>query len=187
MIGRLWHAPADCQPTGCSTTGSSEACMLAGLALLHRWRARTGQGAAGGVRPNLVLGANAQVCWEKFCRYFDVEARLVPVSAATPYLTAETAVAACDAGTIGVVAILGSTYDGSYEPVAAIAGALDDYQEKTGYRHRRPRRRRLRWLYRPLPRSGPAVGLPARAGPVDQRLGPQIRARLSRGGVGDMA
>jgi glutamate decarboxylase len=132
MIGRLWHAPADLQPTGCSTTGSSEACMLAGLALLHRWRARTGQKAGDGVRPNLVLGANAQVCWEKFCRYFDVEARLVPVSAATPYLTAETAVAHCDAGTIGVVAILGSTYDGSYEPVAAIAGALDDFQTQSG-------------------------------------------------------
>src|SRR6202034_989666 len=96
-------------------------------------RARTGQGAASGVRPNLVLGANAQVCWEKFCRYFDVEARLVPVSAARAYLTAETAVAACDAGTIGVVAILGSTYDGSYEPVADIAKALDDFQEKTGH------------------------------------------------------
>jgi glutamate decarboxylase len=105
--------------------------MLGGLALLHRWRARTTPPAAG-VRPNLVLGANAQVCWEKFCRYFDVEARLVPVSAASPYLTAETAVAHCDEATIGVVAILGSTYDGSYEPVEQIAGALDQLQSRRG-------------------------------------------------------
>jgi glutamate decarboxylase len=129
MIAHLWHAAEDGEATGCSTTGSSEACMLAGLALLHRWRARPG---ADGARPNLVLGANAQVCWEKFCRYFDVEARLVPVSAATPYLTAETALAHCDAATIGVVAILGSTYDGSYEPVKEIVGALDRLQATKG-------------------------------------------------------
>ncbi|HVC71322.1 MAG TPA: glutamate decarboxylase [Acidimicrobiales bacterium] len=130
MIAHLWHATEHEQATGCSTTGSSEACMLGGLALLHRWRSRTA--AAGGRRPNLVLGANAQVCWEKFCRYFDVEARLVPVSAATPYLTAEAAVDRCDEDTIAVVAILGSTYDGSYEPVAEIAGALDRLQADRG-------------------------------------------------------
>ncbi len=133
MIAHLWHAPEDGEATGCSTTGSSEACMLAGLALLHRWRARTGHGSGDGARPNLVLGANAQVCWEKFCRYFDVEARLVPVSAAAPYLTAQTAVAHCDEATIGVVAILGSTYDGSYEPVEEIAAALDDLESTTGH------------------------------------------------------
>jgi glutamate decarboxylase len=133
MIAHLWHAPEEGQATGCSTTGSSEACMLAGLALLHRWRARAALTATGaGLRPNLVLGANAQVCWEKFCRYFDVEARLVPVSAGAPYLTGERAVAHCDAGTIGVVAILGSTYDGSYEPVEEIAGALHGLQSTRG-------------------------------------------------------
>ncbi len=130
MIAHLWHAPEDGAATGCSTTGSSEACMLAGLALLHRWRKRDRP--AGPARPNLVLGANAQVCWEKFCRYFDVEARLVPVSAAAPYLTAETAVEHCDADTIGVVAILGSTYDGSYEPVKEIAAALDELESGQG-------------------------------------------------------
>jgi glutamate decarboxylase len=129
MLAHLWHASETEEATGCSTTGSSEACMLAGLALLHRWRARTPRPDG---RPNLVLGANAQVCWEKFCRYFDVEARLVPVSAATPYLTAETALAHCDASTIGVVAILGSTYDGSYEPVKEIADALDGLASSHG-------------------------------------------------------
>jgi glutamate decarboxylase len=133
MIAHLWHAPEEGKATGCSTTGSSEACMLAGLALLHRWRSRSGHGNGDGVRPNLVLGANAQVCWEKFCRYFDVEARLVPVSAATPYLTAESAIGHCDGATIGVVAILGSTYDGSYEPVAEIAAALDELETSAGH------------------------------------------------------
>ena len=75
--------------------------------------------------PNLVMGANVQVCWEKFCRYFDVEPRLVPVERGCYHLTPEGAVAHCDENTIGVVAILGSTFDGSYEPVAEIAAALD--------------------------------------------------------------
>jgi glutamate decarboxylase len=130
MLAHLWNAEESGEATGCSTTGSSEACMLAGLALLHRWRARRGSSA--GPRPNLVLGANAQVCWEKFCRYFDVEAKLVPVTASAPYLTPESAVAHCDEGTIGVVAILGSTYDGSYEPVRDIAAALDGLASAQG-------------------------------------------------------
>ncbi|HTT86268.1 MAG TPA: pyridoxal-dependent decarboxylase, partial [Acidimicrobiales bacterium] len=130
MLAHLWHADESRQATGCSTMGSSEASMLAGLALLHRWRA--GRPATGARRPNLVLGANAQVCWEKFCRYFDVEARLVPVTADAPYLTAQTARSHCDEGTIGVVAILGSTYDGSYEPVREIAATLDELASSGG-------------------------------------------------------
>jgi glutamate decarboxylase len=100
--------------------------MVGGLALKWRWRQRRHAAGARADRPNLVMGANVQVCWEKFCRYWDVEARLVPVGPEATCLTAETAVAHCDADTIGVVAVLGSTYDGAYEPVAAIAGALDD-------------------------------------------------------------
>ena len=123
ILSDLWHAPAGSGATGCSTTGSSEACMLAGLALLHRWRARTGADRTR--RPNLVMGVNVQVCWDKFCRYWDVEPRLVPMSGERFHLEAPEAVAQCDEDTIGVVAILGSTFDGSYEPVAEIAAALD--------------------------------------------------------------
>jgi glutamate decarboxylase len=117
MLGDLWHAP---DAVGTSTTGSSEACMLGGMALLRRWRAR-----GGGAKPNLVMGANVQVVWEKFCRYWDVEPRLVPVGDGTTHLVPDRAVAHCDENTIGVVAILGSTFDGAYEPVADIAAALD--------------------------------------------------------------
>jgi glutamate decarboxylase len=124
VIAELWNASGAEQATGCSTTGSSEACMLGGLALKWNWRqARAAAGAATD-RPNLVMGANVQVVWEKFCRYWDVEARLVPVGPAT-HLTAEAAVPHCDENTIGVVAILGSTFDGSYEPILDIANALD--------------------------------------------------------------
>jgi glutamate decarboxylase len=130
ILADLWHAPDRDDAVGCSTTGSSEAAMLAGMALKRRWAARTGAGPER--RPNLVMGANVQVCWDKFCRYWDVEPRLVPMEGERYHLDAETAVAACDENTIGVVAILGSTFDGSYEPVAEIAAALDDYEQRTG-------------------------------------------------------
>jgi glutamate decarboxylase len=125
ILADLWHAPAGGSVTGCSTTGSSEACMLAGMALLWRWRAR--QRATGGstAAPNLVMGANVQVCWEKFCRYWQVEPRLVPMEPGRLHLTGPEAAARCDGNTIGVVAILGSTMDGSYEPVGEICRSLD--------------------------------------------------------------
>jgi glutamate decarboxylase len=119
--------------TGCSTTGSSEAAMLGGLALLWRWRARRAAGhALGQERPNIVMGANVQVCWEKFCRYWQVEPRLVPMEPGRLHLTGQEAAARCDENTIAVVAVLGSTMDGSYEPVPEIAAALDRLAEQTG-------------------------------------------------------
>ncbi|MBX6387550.1 MAG: glutamate decarboxylase [Frankia sp.] len=125
ILADLWHAPDVGDAIGCSTTGSSEAAMLAGLAMARRWRARRRSAGLPTDRPNLVMGANVQVCWEKFARYWDVEARLVPLAPGRTHLTAQEAVAHCDENTIGVVAILGSTFDGTYEPVAEIAGALD--------------------------------------------------------------
>jgi glutamate decarboxylase len=83
-------------------------------------------------RPNLVMGINVQVCWEKFCRYWDVEPRYAMMEGDRRHLTAETAVPLCDENTIGVVAVLGSTQDGSYEPVAAIADALQALQDGGG-------------------------------------------------------
>ncbi|HKS45376.1 MAG TPA: glutamate decarboxylase [Amycolatopsis sp.] len=127
ILADLWHAPDPAAIIGCSTTGSSEACMLAGMALKRRW---SKLGRAG--RPNLVMGANVQVCWEKFCEYWEIEPRLVPMEGERFHLTAEEAVARCDENTIGVVAILGSTFDGSYEPVAEIAAALDELRDSTG-------------------------------------------------------
>ncbi len=129
IIANLWNAPDQEQATGCSTTGSSEAAMLAGMALKWRWRERMRKAGKATDRPNLVMGANVQVCWEKFCRYWEVEPRMVPMEGERFHLGAEEAVAKCDENTIGVVAILGSTFDGSYEPVKEIAAALDTLEE----------------------------------------------------------
>ena len=132
ILSRLWHAPDAAQATGCSTTGSSEAAMLGGLAMKRRWQQRRTAEGKPADRPNLVMGINVQVCWEKFANYWDVEMRLVPMDGERFHLSAEEAVKLCDENTIGVVAILGSTFDGSYEPVAEICAALDDLQARTG-------------------------------------------------------
>ncbi|HLY51171.1 MAG TPA: glutamate decarboxylase [Solirubrobacteraceae bacterium] len=132
ILANLWNSPESDNATGTSTTGSSEACMLAGLALKWRWRQRREESNKSTDKPNLVMGANVQVCWEKFCRYWDVEARKVPVEEGRFHLGAEQAAERCDENTIGVVAILGSTFDGSYEPVKEIAAALDQLEEEKG-------------------------------------------------------
>ena len=131
MLADLWHAP-DPAGVGCSTTGSSEACMLAGMALKRRWALRNKDRYPGTARPNLVMGVNVQVCWDKFCNFWEVEPRLVPMEGERFHLDPQAAAELCDENTIGVVAVLGSTYDGSYEPVGEVCAALDALQERTG-------------------------------------------------------
>jgi glutamate decarboxylase len=132
ILSRLWHAPDTVEATGCSTTGSSEAAMLGGLALKRRWQHARRSAGKPADKPNLVMGINVQVCWEKFANYWDVEMRLVPMEGDRFHLAADEAVQLCDENTIGVVAILGSTFDGSYEPVREICEALDELHESTG-------------------------------------------------------
>ncbi|WP_416975196.1 glutamate decarboxylase [Streptomyces sp. 4F14] len=132
MLADLWNAPDPSAAVGCSTTGSSEACMLAGMALKRRWAARNAGRYPGAARPNLVMGVNVQVCWEKFCNFWEVEARQVPMEGDRFHLDPRAAAELCDENTIGVVGILGSTFDGSYEPIAELCAALDALQERTG-------------------------------------------------------
>lgn len=131
ILADLWHAPDPDNAIGCSTTGSSEACMLAGMALKRRWIARNADRYPA-ERPNLVMGINVQVCWEKFCNYWEVEPRLVPMEGDRFHLDPQAAARLCDENTIGVVGILGSTFDGSYEPIAELCVVLDALQERTG-------------------------------------------------------
>lgn len=130
MLADLFHAPDAAATIGTSTSGSSEAAMLGGLAANWRWKARRVVAGKSTATPNFVCGP-VQVCWEKFGRYFDVETRQVPMN--TGYvMTPEEAVAACDENTIAVVITFGQTFTGLFENVAAISAALDDLQERTG-------------------------------------------------------
>lgn len=135
IIANLWHAPQE-EFLGTSTVGSSEACMLAGLAMKFRWRERAerlGLDLAGR-RPNLIVSSGYQVCWEKFCVYWDVELRAVPVSPENLCLDAQAAVRAADPYTIGIVGILGQTYTGKFDDIAALDGAVEAYNAKTEHK-----------------------------------------------------
>jgi glutamate decarboxylase len=131
MVAALFNADglSETDPnsaTGVSTVGSSEAVMLAGLALKWRWRAARLAAGKDTATPNLVLGSNVQVVWEKFCRYFDVEPKYLPMEKGRYVISPEQVREAVDENTIGVVAILGTTFTGELEPVAEIAAALDE-------------------------------------------------------------
>jgi glutamate decarboxylase len=128
MISRLFHAPEE--GVGVSTIGSSEAVMLAGLALKWRWRKRREAQGKSTDRPNMIMGSNVQVVWEKFCRYWDVEPRYLPMEHGRYVITPEQVVKAVDENTIGVVAILGTTYSGEFEPIEEIHDALVELNRK---------------------------------------------------------
>ncbi len=132
MLADLWNAPDPAHAIGTSTIGSSEACMLAGLALKRRWQHARRAAGKPADRPNLVMSSAVQVCWEKFCNYWDVEPRYVPISREHPVLDGHGLEQYVDENTIGVVAIMGVTYTGMYEPVVEISRALDAIQAATG-------------------------------------------------------
>jgi glutamate decarboxylase len=131
MLADLWHSPAGENAVGTSTTGSSEAAMLGGMAMKRRWEA--GRRAAGKPvdRPNLITGP-VQICWHKFTRYWDIEHREIPMDHGRLLMTPEEVLKRCDENTIGVVPTLGVTFTGQFEPVKAVSDALDDYQRETG-------------------------------------------------------
>jgi glutamate decarboxylase len=131
MLSHLFHTPDPKTATGCSTTGSSEAAMLGGLALKRKWQQRRRAEGKPADKPNLVAGINVQVCWDKFANYWDVEMRLVPMEGDRYNLSPEEAVKLCDENTIGVVVVMGSTFDGSYEDVKRMSELLDDLQQRT--------------------------------------------------------
>src|SRR5271156_4158194 len=130
MLADLWNSPEAATTIGCSTTGSSEAAMLGGLALKWKWRKRQRAKGKSTDAPNLIMGP-VQVCWHKFCRYFDVEIREVPMEGDRLLLTPEEVLKRCDENTIGVIVTLGVTFTLQFEPVHEISLALDKLQAET--------------------------------------------------------
>ena len=131
MMADLWNSPEAANTTGCSTTGSSEAAMLGGMAMKWRWREKMRKAGKSTEKPNMICGP-VQICWHKFARYWDIELREVPMDKGRIILNAEEVISRCDENTIGVVPTLGVTYSGQYEPVKEIADALDKLQEEKG-------------------------------------------------------
>ncbi|MCI1748867.1 MAG: glutamate decarboxylase [Acidipropionibacterium sp.] len=132
MLANLWHVPDIDDTIGTSTIGSSEACMLGGLALKRLWQEKRKAEGKPADKPNLIMSAAVQVVWEKFCNYWDVEPRYVPVTPEHLTLDGYDLEKYVDENTIGVVSILGQTFTGLYDDAVAISKKLDEIQEKTG-------------------------------------------------------
>jgi glutamate decarboxylase len=133
IIAHLWGVQKGERAIGSATTGSSEAIHLGGLAMKRRWQEKRTATSKDTLKPNIIMGANAQVALEKFARYFEVEARILPVSEKSQFrLDPELVKKNIDENTIGVFVILGSTYTGHYEPVEEISMILDEYEAETG-------------------------------------------------------
>ena len=133
MLARLFHADPKQTAVGTATIGSSEAVMLGGLAMKWTWRQRRQRAGLPAESPNIVMGENVQVVWEKFARYFDVEPRFIPVKKGRYITTPEDIVKTVNENTIGVCAILGSTFTGEFEPVEEINEALGQVEAEKGW------------------------------------------------------
>ena len=130
MLADLFNAPGE--TTGARTQGSSEAIMLGALSLKWNWRKRREAAGKPVDRPNLVFGGDVHVVWEKFCRYFDVEPRIVPLQEHKFTIGPEDVEPHLDENTIGVAAVLGTTFTGHRDDIVGINKLLGDYEERTG-------------------------------------------------------
>ncbi len=130
MLADLFHAPGE--TTGARTQGSSEAIMLGGLSLKWQWRKRREVAGAATDRPNLVFGGDVHVVWEKFCRYFDVEPRIVPLRPDKYTIGPEDVEPHIDENTIGVAAVLGTTFTGHADDIVGINKLLVEIRDERG-------------------------------------------------------
>src|SRR5262245_10871852 len=130
ILASLFHAPGE--TTGARTQGSSEAIMLGALSLKWKWRERREAANKDTTRPNLVFGGDVHVVWEKFCRYFDVEPRIIPLQPAKYVIGPEDVEPHVDENTIGVAAVLGTTFTGHADDIVGINKLLLDLKGDRG-------------------------------------------------------
>jgi glutamate decarboxylase len=134
MIGRLFHAPTGSGSTGTATIGSSEAIMLAMLAHKRSWQRRREAEGKPTDNPNIVMGADVHTCWEKFARYFEVQARVVPMQEGRYTIGGEQVEPLLDERTIGVAGLLGTTFTGQMDDLASIDALLGRVESERGWR-----------------------------------------------------
>ena len=131
MLADLFHAPGE--TTGARTQGSSEAIMLGALSLKWKWRERRERAGQSTDRPNLIFGGDVHVVWEKFCRYFDVEPRIIPLQPDKYTIGPEDVEPHIDENTIGVAAVLGTTFTGHADDIVGINDLLVQLQQDEGH------------------------------------------------------
>jgi glutamate decarboxylase len=130
MLADLYHAPGE--TTGARTQGSSEAIMLGALSLKWKWKQRREAESKPVDKPNLIFGGDVHVVWEKFCRYFDVEPRIVPLQPGKYTIGPEDVEPHLDENTIGVAAVLGTTFTGHSDDIVGINKLLVDLKGDKG-------------------------------------------------------
>ena len=134
MVANMWNTPEKNEwKTGAVGIGSSEACMLGGVAAWLRWRAKRKAAGKAYDKPNLVMSTAYQVVWEKFCQLWQIEMRTVPITRKHPTLDIEAALKMCDENTICVVPIAGVTWTGMNDDIEGLNDALEEFNAKTGY------------------------------------------------------
>ncbi|MEG2625830.1 MAG: glutamate decarboxylase [Christensenella sp.] len=131
IIASLWHAP-DGEAMGTSTVGSSEACMLGGMAMKFRWRELAKKAGIDikAKNPNIIISSGFQVCWEKFCVYWDIEMRTVPLDEQHMSMNMDAVMDLADDYTIGIVGILGITYTGKFDDIKKLDALVEQYNKK---------------------------------------------------------
>ncbi|MEF9989928.1 MAG: glutamate decarboxylase [Christensenellaceae bacterium] len=131
ILGDLWNAKEG-EALGTSTVGSSEACMLGGLAMKFRWRDQAEKLGIDivGKTPNLVISSGYQICWEKFCMYWDIEMRLVPLDEQHMSMNMDSVMSLVDENTIGIVGILGITYTGKFDDIKRLDHLVEEYNKE---------------------------------------------------------
>lgn len=134
MVANMWNSPENAEwKTGAVGIGSSEACMLGGVAAWLRWRERRKAEGKPYDKPNLVMSTAYQVVWEKFCQLWQIEMRTVPITMEHPTLDIQGAIKRCDENTICIVPIAGVTWTGMNDDIEGLNDALEIYNAKTGY------------------------------------------------------
>ena len=134
MVANMWNSPEKAEwKAGAVGIGSSEACMLGGVAAWLRWRERRKAAGKPYDKPNLVMSTAYQVVWEKFCQLWQIEMRTVPITPDHPTLDIQGAIKRCDENTICIVPIAGVTWTGMNDDIESLNDALEIYNAKTGY------------------------------------------------------
>jgi glutamate decarboxylase len=132
MLHHLFHGPGEPHEPGTACAGSSEAVMLGALAIKWRWKNARKKAGKSDDRRNLVYGADVHVVWDKFSRYFDVEPRKIDLVKGRFTVGPEELAPHIDENTIGVVAVVGTTFTGECDDVVEIDALLSRLHEEKG-------------------------------------------------------
>ncbi|MDF1828255.1 MAG: glutamate decarboxylase [Legionellaceae bacterium] len=133
ILADLLHAPEQHNYVGTATVGSSEAIMLAGLAHKFNWRNKRKKAGLDATKPNIIMGSNVQICWDKFARYFDVEAKIIPIQDNKYIITAEDVKPLIDENTICIATILGTTFTGEYDEIEEMNQLLINIKQEKNW------------------------------------------------------